>query len=79
MRVMTACACAILLVLAAGCGSDETAPENAPDDHRTFEDGVAHAPGLKDPEANCTGCHGDDLGGGDDGEPSCFSCHGRKW
>ena len=19
------------------------------------------------------------AGGGDDGEPSCFSCHGRKW
>ena len=53
----------VLLVLAAGCGSDETAPENAPGDHRTFEDGVAHAPGLKDPEANCTGCHGEDLGG----------------
>ena len=67
------------MLLLGGCGSDETAPENAPEGHTVVEDGVAHASGLKDPENNCTACHGDDLGGGDDGEPSCFSCHGRKW
>lgn len=70
----------VLVMLAvAGCGSDGTAPENAPDGHTVIEDGVAHASGLKDPAKNCVSCHGDDLGGGDDGEPSCFSCHGRKW
>lgn len=70
----------LLCLVVAGCGSDDTTiPEDAPENHTVVEDGVAHASGLKDPENNCVGCHGNDLGGGDDDEPSCFSCHGRKW
>jgi len=43
------------------------------------QDGVIHMEGLRDPVNNCTACHGDDLRGGDDGEPSCYSSHGKKW
>ncbi len=59
--------------------SDSAAPADAPPGHTVIRDGVAHAPGLADPEAHCTACHGADLAGGSGGQPSCFSCHGRKW
>jgi hypothetical protein len=68
-RVLRASALASLLALAA-CS-------NAPDDHQVNKDGVRHKAGLTDPLANCTGCHGANLEGGDG--PSCTSCHGVKW
>jgi hypothetical protein len=73
-----------LLVLAllgvAACSDDNpTAPENLPASHTVQQGGVFHAPGLESPEQNCTECHGSDLRGGDDGQPSCFRCHGQKW
>lgn len=73
---------ALLLILGVfllvGC-SDDTVPLNAPDGHTVVQDGVAHASGLNSPAVNCTACHGATLEGGDNGEPSCFSCHGREW
>jgi len=70
----------LAICVSAGCGDDDsTAPENAPAGHTVVRDGVAHAPGLNDPQQNCVDCHGADLRGGDEGEPSCFSCHGRVW
>ena len=78
-NVLSAATLSILLAVAlAGC-SDETAPADAPEGHTVVEDGVAHAPGLNDPQTNCSACHGATLEGGADGEPSCFSCHGREW
>ena len=65
--------------LACGDDDDSTAPEDAPPGHTVVRDGVAHALGLNDPTQECTGCHGADLRGGANGEPSCFSCHGREW
>lgn len=62
----------------ASCG-DPAAPEDAPDGHVVVVDGVAHASGLQDPLTHCASCHGEDLTGGDGGEPSCFTCHGQKW
>ncbi len=62
-----------------GCGEDPTLPPDAPQGHTVNKDGVAHRPGLEDPTANCTACHGADLQGGTNGEPSCYSCHGQKW
>jgi hypothetical protein len=63
-----------------GCGDDEpTVPDDAPPGHTISQDGVPHMPGLMDPTQNCVACHGADLMGGDGGEPSCFSCHGKKW
>jgi len=64
---------------AAACSTSSTAPANAPEGHTLVRDGVAHKPGLSNPTANCTTCHGADLGGGSNGEPSCYSCHKQKW
>ena len=73
-----------LVVLALGgniaCTDDDPAgPSNAPANHTVINDGVPHAPGLNDPTQNCTSCHGADLRGGPNGQPSCFACHGQKW
>ena len=65
--------------LAIACSSDPAAPEDAPAGHTVVLDGVAHSPGLSAPQENCSDCHGSDLRGGGDGEPSCFTCHGQKW
>ena len=67
-----------LVVAAAGCGST-TAPENAPAGHTEVHGGAAHMPGLKSPTEQCASCHGSTLQGGANGEPSCYSCHGKKW
>lgn len=73
-------AASVLIFMFVGCGDDEsTAPENAPPGHTVVEDGVAHAPGLESPLQNCTNCHGANLEGGTNGQPSCFTCHGQVW
>ena len=66
----------LLLVLAA---CSDPAGSDAPSDHTLVIDGVAHAPGAASARVACTECHGADLRGGDDGEPSCFRCHGTVW
>ncbi len=47
--------------------------------HNKVEDGVAHASDWCQPYQDCAPCHGADLRGGPNGEPSCFKCHGDKW
>ena len=61
------------------CSNSTTVPEDAPEGHTVVKGGVAHASGLNNPMANCATCHGADLRGGNQGEPSCFNCHGQKW
>ncbi len=78
IREVSVLACLVVAALFA-CGDDSTAPENAPPGHTVLQDGVPHRPGLNDPIRNCTTCHGADLRGGQNGEPSCFSCHGQLW
>jgi hypothetical protein len=41
--------------------------------------GVGHRPNYCQPQANCTNCHGANLTGGSNGEPSCTKCHGAYW
>jgi len=41
--------------------------------------GQLHAPNYCTPLSSCTTCHGSQLQGGLNGEPSCTSCHGEKW
>jgi hypothetical protein len=68
-----------LLAGALACSDSSTGPSNAPEGHTVFKSGVAHAPGLSNPLVNCTACHGANLQGGAEGQPSCTSCHGVKW
>ena len=63
-----------LLVILVGCKEDEERPA----DHTLNKGGSFHAPGLYDPNNNCTACHGSTLEGGGEA-PSCYSCHGKKW
>jgi cytochrome c5 len=65
--------------LLVACGDSPTAPPNAPADHSVQKDGAFHAPGFNSPQGTCTTCHGADLRGGANGEPSCFTCHGSVW
>ena len=74
----------LILVLATAssmtaCSSSSTAPADAPEGHTIMKGSAAHAPGLNNPTVSCTQCHGADLRGGTAGQPSCFSCHGKKW
>jgi hypothetical protein len=50
-----------------------------PADHTVSQSGRFHAPGLANPQENCAGCHGQNLRGGANGEPSCFLCHRQVW
>jgi predicted CXXCH cytochrome family protein len=52
----------------------DTCDANVPASHTVSNDGVMHRPGFADAEANCTPCHGADLGGFGS-VPSCASCH----
>ncbi|MCK5439673.1 MAG: hypothetical protein KAI97_07000 [Gemmatimonadetes bacterium] len=70
---------AILLGLSCGSSSSPTAPPAGLEDHTVRRGGAFHRPGLTAPAENCVQCHGADLRGGDNGEPSCFSCHGNIW
>lgn len=71
----------LLLAGIIGCSDtdDVLSSSDAPEDHTDSRGGALHMPGLQDPVNNCTDCHGDDLRGGQDGEPSCYSCHGQEW
>jgi hypothetical protein len=47
--------------------------------HNQSEDGVRHASNKERPSTDCAPCHGADLRGGPNNEPSCYKCHGKKW
>jgi hypothetical protein len=76
--VLLACVAGFLAFV--GCDDDDEngSRYDAPADHTISKDGAQHLPGLNDPEANCTSCHGDDLRGGSVGV-SCYECHGQEW
>jgi hypothetical protein len=71
----------LLVGLLGACGGDDdgNGAGPAPEGHTVSRDGVLHMTGLNDPLSNCTGCHGADLRGGAEGQPSCYRCHGEKW
>jgi hypothetical protein len=74
-----ATACLVSLGVLAGCSDSATVPADAPEGHTVMKEGVPHKSGLKNPQENCSACHGANLGGGTNGEPSCYLCHGKKW
>ncbi len=70
----------LLAALIAGCSeSSPTRPDDVPASHTVRNGSAWHKPGFRTPLENCVDCHGADLRGGDNGEPSCYSCHGAKW
>lgn len=72
-------ALAVALLLSA-CGGDATEPSsNVPASHTERHGGVAHGVGARQATTGCISCHGATLQGGANGEPSCYSCHGKKW
>lgn len=71
-----------ILAASAACsdGYGTSGPDFMPPaDHTVRRGGFLHAPGATEPLANCAECHGADLMGGADGEPSCYRCHGAVW
>ncbi len=70
---------AFLAFTACGDDDDITGSGNAPADHTISKSGAVHKAGLEDATVNCTGCHGADLMGGPTGQPSCYTCHGKRW
>lgn len=47
--------------------------------HTSDHHGVAHGEPVRKAARYCQHCHGLQLAGGDQGEPSCFQCHGMRW
>lgn len=47
--------------------------------HDTLIKAVAHANPKLSAERYCSECHGKNLVGGTDGQPSCYQCHGKMW
>lgn len=70
---------AALLAWNVGCSDNPTRPGDVPASHTQRRGSAWHAPGLRSPVDNCGACHARDLRGGANGEPSCYSCHGKTW
>lgn len=81
IRTASATLATLALLGAAACGSaTATAPSsNVPANHTERHGGVAHGVGARQATTQCVSCHGATLQGGANGEPSCYSCHGKKW
>jgi hypothetical protein len=47
--------------------------------HNMMLGGTGHADGMCDAINFCSACHGANLQGGTNGEPSCTKCHGVVW
>jgi len=47
--------------------------------HNVSMDNIAHAYPMLKPERYCKDCHGVSLEGGNEAEPSRYSCHGQYW
>lgn len=71
-----------LLSLVSACGGSSPVADVVEDygdvgvgheGHTNLVGGIWHMPGNEDPDANCVGCHGDNLQG--DTGPSCYTCH----
>ncbi len=80
MLFRSICLAAITVVVLSCSGSENPVSSNLPPaNHTVPQGGRLHAQGLATPQENCASCHGQDLRGGSNGEPSCFQCHGEIW
>lgn len=68
----------VAVVIAFSCSLEEgpTAEIRA---HTINHAGVVHPIGLQRANRYCKECHGENLNGGANGEPSCYRCHGENW
>ena len=78
-RQVTLLALTLVCLPPLACSDSSTVPEDAPEGHTVLKGGAPHAAGLNDPLQNCSSCHGANLEGGSEGEPSCTTCHGVEW
>lgn len=72
------CWAALLLLLLCGCSPDDADSRNI-SGHFTSMKGVFHGEPKEFAERYCETCHGTNLTGGTELQPSCFQCHGRTW
>jgi hypothetical protein len=84
MLFRSICLTTIAFIVLSCSGNDSTSPSpvgnnRSPADHTVSQGGRFHAPGLANPQVNCASCHGQNLRGGTNGEPSCYMCHGEVW
>lgn len=62
----------------AGCRLEDKEPRSLRA-HDQIYSGIAHAPRAELGPRYCRHCHGSQLEGGKNGEPSCLQCHGQNW
>lgn len=77
-RLWLPLALVIAIPLFGGCSREEAVPRQIRA-HTTLHKGVSHAEPAARAERYCAKCHGVGLRGGAEGEPSCFTCHGKTW
>ena len=75
---LRALAAVLVVTLMSACGR-ATEPSGSPPGHTETHGGVGHGVGARQATTQCVSCHGATLQGGANGEPSCYSCHGKKW
>ncbi len=78
MHVVFALLVACLSPLVVSC-SLEPGPVRSIRGHTEQYGGVPHGRQARSGARYCQSCHGAELQGGADGEPSCHQCHGRNW
>ena len=61
-----------------GCSLSEPEPRELRG-HTTIVEGIPHGGMLHRGARYCTHCHGANLTGGIEGQPSCYRCHGENW
>ena len=67
-----------LLALTVAC-STKPGPARSIRAHTTIHADIAHAEPAIKAEHYCVNCHGKNLMGGANFEPSCYQCHGKNW
>jgi hypothetical protein len=67
-----------IFLLSFSC-SDKSQPIRNIRGHTQIIQGVSHGVPASRPLRYCKNCHGTNLAGGSNLEPSCYQCHGRNW
>ena len=68
----------IFVALLSACNLGEDEPR-AIRGHTAIVENIAHGAPMLKPDRYCKDCHGVYQPGGEQGQPSCFQCHGQYW